>query len=119
MNYRYPLAPLAAALGITPAPRGNPGEPDIPHGLTALAALLHVSGTTIKRYSRHGIPEAAADRLAITIAHRHPATIWPYEWETNSPGELDLATQPCKCRTEQRPENGLCDRCGSYLKHAA
>lgn len=61
---RYPLAPLAEAVGVD---------------TSRLARILGLSGSTWKAYREHGMTERAADRLAVKAGF-HPCEIWPDWW---------------------------------------
>jgi hypothetical protein len=63
VTVRYPLQPLADALGLA---LDTPG----------LARRLNLSGTTWKEYRDLGVSERVADRLACK-AGLHPYTVWP------------------------------------------
>ena len=59
---RYPLAPLAEALGLP--------------NTSMLARHLGLSGTTWKEYRDQGVSEKVADRLACRAGF-HPSEVWP------------------------------------------
>lgn len=97
--HRYPLAPLAHALGITLHTIGGhqPGQP--PTGITALAQATGYSPRWLQHLHQHGLTDTQADHLAITTGH-HPATIWP-TWLTDlDPNEPDLPEQPTLFNTD-------------------
>ena len=91
---RYPLAPLAQALGIEIPPSGfavvhaihDDGRHDI--GKHRLAEMFGRDVRTIQRWATQGIPEPRCDELAVTIAHRHPLTIWA-DWDDDQAEPLD------------------------------
>lgn len=58
---RYPLAPLAAAMGCS---------------TNTLGERLGVRGSDLQRYTDHGVLHRTADRLAIKAGF-HPYLIWP------------------------------------------
>lgn len=58
---RYPLEPLAAAMGVP---------------LSSLGRLLGMSGSTWKQSRDDGVTELVADRLAVK-AGLHPFVVWP------------------------------------------
>lgn len=60
---RYPLQPLATALGANTDRQ--------------LAERCGVTTRTIERWRAQGIPAQHADRLACVTVGVHPATIWP------------------------------------------
>lgn len=100
---RYPLAPLATALGVE---LGRPGrhndeDPVILHGRALLAARLERSITTIATYLRTGLSDEQADQLA-TKAGIHPARIWPNWWDHVHEGDCD-PDRPCICGLDQHP----------------
>jgi hypothetical protein len=43
-----------------------------------------VDNNTIHRWRRKGIPEKQADRIAVKLLRKHPASIWP-EWFDTAP----------------------------------
>lgn len=61
MTHRYPLEPLASAMGETVA---------------AACRLLGVSGSVQQEYRRRGVTERVADRLAVR-AGLHAYEVWP------------------------------------------
>ena len=77
---RYPLAPLAQALGVQVGPPGVTGTDGHPVGHGKLALLLGCDIRTIRRYAADGIPEASADRYAVR-AGRLPYEVWPDYYE--------------------------------------
>ena len=83
--HRYPIQPLATALGIElgriGAPNGWSTSDDEPAGRTALAEALDVSISTITRRMRTGLDEYEADRYAIRSGV-HPTHLWP-DWGTD------------------------------------
>lgn len=85
---RYPLEPLAQAMGITLGRPGHPADSDrADTGLAAIADRLGISLPTAHRRRRHGIPWHEADRYAVAIGHL-PGTIWP-SWYDDAPPEGD------------------------------
>jgi hypothetical protein len=58
---RYPFAPLAAAMGMTPA---------------EAARSQGISGSTWKQYRDEGMSRDVADRRAVRAGF-HPWTVWP------------------------------------------
>lgn len=90
---RYPLQPLAQALGITLGTTGGhqPGQP--PTGITALAEATGRPTRTLQHWNLTGLDYYTADELACATGH-HPADIWP-GWHTHTnPNDEDLPEQP-------------------------
>jgi len=85
---RYPLAPLAAHLGIQLGQPGNPNDPH-PQGLHALAQQLGVTHRTAQRLHQHGLTEDLIERYVTGILRIHPSDLWPEPWWANAPGEDD------------------------------
>lgn len=81
---RYPLAPLAAALGVTLGQIGGHRPGQEPTGITALAERFGCSTRWVKHLHRHGLPWDLADELACRHAGGPAWTIWP-DWITNCP----------------------------------
>lgn len=91
-SVRYPLEPLAAALGCS---------------LSGLGRRLGVSGSQWKQYRDEGVSEKVADRLAVK------AGLTPYElWPSMLDAAIDAATQRCRECGEpfipSRPWNVYC-----------
>lgn len=87
---RYPLAPLASALGI---------DATTLEGSTELAAHFARDPRTIRRWAVLGVPPDQRERLddiASGIARRHPTSLWPDWWRR---WELDCTcdTDDCTC----------------------
>ena len=62
---RYPIEPLAEALGVTLGRIGG-YQPDAPtEGLAALARSIGASLSTAKRIRKEGLTDAQADRYAV------------------------------------------------------
>lgn len=76
---RYPLAPLARALGITVTTRGGGNQPGHLQGLAAIATHLGISHRHAQRLHQHGLNPEQADRYAIRLGI-HPAVLWPSWW---------------------------------------
>lgn len=84
---RYPIEPLAAALGITWTQNGhrthrrtNGWEPDTEDGILTiidLARILGCSVRTVYNLRNRGLTSRQADRYAVHHAGKHPAQIWP------------------------------------------
>lgn len=87
MTTRYPLAPLAQAMGITLHHVGyrEPGQP--PDGHTELAERLGITRQWAHQLEHRGLTDLAADRAAIRIG-KHPADIWT-TWFDGAPGDHD------------------------------
>ena len=86
MTVRYPLAPLAAHLGITLGQIGGHQPGQNPTGIAALAERLKLSPTMLYRLRHHGLSPDQADRLACRVGV-HPAMIWP-TWWADTPDEI-------------------------------
>lgn len=75
---RYPIEPLAEALGVTLGRIGG-YQPDAPtEGLAALARSIGASLSTAKRIRKEGLTDAQADRYAVA-AGTLPELLWP-DW---------------------------------------
>ena len=89
-NRRYPLAPLAAAigveLGVSGGNRGaNQYKPaDQRHGLAELAQQLGISHGYAQQLHQHGLTDAEADRYACRL-DLHPGSVWPDWWDIDIP----------------------------------
>ena len=77
---RYPLQPLAQALGITLDQLGGHQPDNPPAGYTELAERLGITRQWVHHLSHHGLTDRSADRYAITTGH-HPADIWDNWWD--------------------------------------
>lgn len=75
---RYPLAPLAALVGVE---------------LSELGRLAGVSGSTWKEYRNEGVSERVADRLASRFGF-HPAVVWP-GWMAESTAKASRVCVEC------------------------
>lgn len=77
---RYPLEPLADALGVTLGVPGRRNEaPDISHGWTALAEHLGLTARQMRRRREAGgLSVWEADEAACKL-DKHASEIWP-EW---------------------------------------
>jgi hypothetical protein len=84
---RFPLEPLAKALGIPLVKPSLTGSGGYPVGHGALAQALGVNTRTIRRYAKEGIPEKAADLYAIKAARRLPFEIWPNYYDDLDPND--------------------------------
>lgn len=74
---RFPLKHLADKLGIVVGAPGVNSADGHPIGHGALAERLGIHIRTVRYYSRDGIPEASADRLAVKAGYL-PWEIWPW-----------------------------------------
>lgn len=82
---RYPLEPLASALGITLGDVGqfhgnqhtDATDNDTITATQALAEHLGVDRRTIRRWRHEGIPADKIDHLACHIVGCNPINIWP------------------------------------------
>lgn len=98
---RYPIEPLADALGITLGRIGRPtdGTQDT---LQTLADLIGVSLRTVKNYRTHGLTSRQADRTAIHLLHKHPAQLWP-AWFRQANVDADLGDlEPVDMRDDEK-----------------
>lgn len=89
---RWPLGPLAAALGIQLGVVGGQ-QPGPRQGLVALAQQVGVSHTMVKRLRAQGLSDSQADRYAAALGY-HPVNIWP-DWlapATDGVGDGDWYT---------------------------
>lgn len=107
---RYPLAPLAKALGIRLIEVGEfAGNQhlDLPVGLHRIAAIFDVDVRTTQRWSSHGIPMTDQRRSHVEDIcdeiRRHPATIWGPAWyddeaepDDGFPPLDDVVLEPCR-----------------------
>lgn len=84
---RYPLDPLAHAMGLHLGAHGQRGDGTTPQGLAALATRLNISHRWARHLHHTGLTDTQADHYAIRIG-RHPATIWP-DWWTHATGDHD------------------------------
>lgn len=85
---RYPLEPLADALGVTLGVPGRPATFDGSNGLVALAEYLEMSrGQVYTRLKRGGLDVWEADRAACKLG-KHASEIWP-EWGDELLDDLD------------------------------
>lgn len=74
---RFPLEPLAQALGIPLITREQAGPNDVGVGYQPIADACDVSWRTVARWAADGLSTYAADRAAITALGLHPMLIWP------------------------------------------
>lgn len=93
---RYPLAPLAQALGIELLDAGTFGSDCEPRGVLELAARFDCSPETIYRFRRDGLSVMQADRYAMG-AGVHPSRIWPTWWADVSEANREHAELGCVC----------------------
>jgi len=88
---RYPLGPLADALGIElglqlgGAARWDPTPQ--PQGTAAIAEAAGVTVRRVRFWKEHGLSEQHADEAACTIG-LHPCEIWPEWFDQPNPEEL-------------------------------
>lgn len=73
---RYPIEPLAEALGVTLGRIGGYQPDQPPEGLVALANRCGISHRRARRWHQFGVPARYSDQAAIACG-RHPATLWP------------------------------------------
>lgn len=115
---RYPIEPLAAALGIE---LGRAGRPDAdeptPHGWQALAEALSLTVGQARYRAERGLTWDEADELA-TLAGFLPWQVWP-QWAHDAPDEHDLAARTCTCDQPVPITRRRCDRCGGQLAPTA
>lgn len=93
---RYPLEPLAQALGIELLDLGTFGGDPEPRGALELAARLGCSTETVYRLRRHGMSPLKADEYAMS-AGIHPARVWPTWWADIDDTNREHAEVGCVC----------------------
>lgn len=93
---RYPLAPLAQALGINLTAAGTFGGVAEDTGIDAVADRLDISQTTAHRLRREGLTALAADRYAMA-AGIHPARVWSTWWADVSEANREHGEIACVC----------------------
>lgn len=77
IEHRYPLAALAAVVGIVPRS-------------SRLARLLRISGTSLARFNVDGLTAVQAERYAVR-AGCHPFEVWP----EMADHEFEATSKPC------------------------
>lgn len=80
----FPLAPLAAVLGVDLHVVGGHQEGDDPTGLALLADLLGISHRHARRLEQRGLDDRQADHFA-TRAGLHPSSVWGSAWWALTP----------------------------------
>lgn len=73
---RYPIEPLARAIGVTLGRAGGYQPDDPPEGLAALANRCGITHRRAQRWHQYGIPARYSDQAAIACG-RHPCNLWP------------------------------------------
>jgi hypothetical protein len=104
VTVRYPLQPLADALGLT---LDTPG----------LARRLNLSGTTWKEYRDLGVSERVADRLACK-AGLHPFMVWP-EMADEAVEAVHVDCEGDWCSTRFLPAKPWQRFCSTYCRERA
>ena len=82
---RFPLEPLAYALGVQVGPPSVKGTDGHPIGHGAIAEKLGVNVRTVRRYAKDGIPEKNADYFAVKAAGKLPWEVWDDYYDDDCP----------------------------------
>lgn len=107
---RYPIEPLAEALGVTLGIEGNPNDDALLVGYAHLAEALGIdSFETVRTQRKRRLSDRQADHHACAIG-MHPNDIWPTWYDDAHPDRWW-----CNCPNPTIVHRH-CDTCDGYIR---